>query len=325
MLALEDLHWGNELLLDVVAGLVDPELADPMPLLVVATARPELLERRPGWADTGPHRSLIRLGPLSEVDTRQLLRMLLAHHGVTSEIGSDLLARVAGNPLFAEEYARLLRDRGGQADPSSIPATVQAVIAARLDTLPGAEKAVLADAAVVGTVGWVGAIAAVGGIDPDDLDSWLNLNQHLAGLERKDLLRRVPGSRIAGEVEIAFRHPLVREVAYRQLPRAARVVRHQRAAAWLDQLAPGRTTDRAELLAHHYTNALTYTQATGSASAELVDYARLALRAAGEHALAIGADAFAARYYTKALALWPADDPPAARASASGRRGPAVQ
>jgi class 3 adenylate cyclase/tetratricopeptide (TPR) repeat protein len=313
ILALEDLHWGNDVLLDVVQGLVEPELAGPLPLLVVATARPELLERRPGWADEGSHegshRSVIRLGPLSEVDTRHLLQMLLAHHGVVGAIGAGVLARVAGNPLFAEEYARLLRDRGGQAEPLSIPATVQAVIAARLDSLPATEKAVLADAAVVGTVCWVGAIAAVGGIDPDDLDAWLDLNQHLAGLERKELLRRVPGSRIAGEVEIAFRHPLVREIVYAQLPRAARADRHQRAAAWLDQLAPGRTTDQADLLAYHYTEALTYLQAPGAASTELIDHARLALRAAGEHALAIGADALAARYYTDALALWPPNDP----------------
>jgi tetratricopeptide (TPR) repeat protein len=186
---------------------------------------------------------------------------------------------------------------------------VQVAIAARLDTLPPAEKAVLADAAVLGNVGWVGAIAAVGGSDPEDLDAWLDLNQHLAELERKELLRRVPGSTVAGEVEIAFRHPLLREVAYAQLPRAARADRHQRAAAWLAQLAPGRTTDQAELLAHHYSKALTYTQATGSPSAELVAHARFALRAAGDQAIAIGTDALAARYYSEALALWPADDP----------------
>jgi class 3 adenylate cyclase len=309
VLTLEDLHWGNDLLLDVVEGLVGPDVTDPIPLLVVAIARPELLERRPGWADEQLNRIVIMIGPLSDVDTRHLLQTLLAQHGVTGEIGPDLLASVGGNPLFAEEYARLLRDRRGQAEPLSIPATVQAVIAARLDTLPSAEKAVLADAAVLGTVGWVGAIAGVGGSAPDDLDAWLDLNRHLAELERKDLLRRVPGSRVAGEVEVTFRHMLVREVVYAQLPRAARADRHRRAAAWLEQLAPGRTTDQAELLAHHYTKALTYVQATGSPTAELVDHARLALRAAGDHAIAIGTDALAARYYSEALALWPADDP----------------
>jgi len=81
------------------------------------------------------------------VDTAHLLQALLAEHGVASTVGPDLLARVGGNPLFAEEYARLLRDRRGQVGTPPVPATVQAVIAARLDTLPVEEKAVLADAA----------------------------------------------------------------------------------------------------------------------------------------------------------------------------------
>ena len=100
-----------------------------------------------------------------------------------------------GNPLFAEEYARLLRDRRGQTEtPLPVPTTVQAVIAARLDSLPPEQKTVLADAAVLGQVGWVGAIAAVGGYDPDDLDAWLHLSRQLGELEQKELLRRVPGS-----------------------------------------------------------------------------------------------------------------------------------
>jgi class 3 adenylate cyclase/tetratricopeptide (TPR) repeat protein len=308
VLAVEDLHWANQLLLEVLEGLVDPTLDRPLPLLVVATARPELLERHPNWARDQPNRTTLTLGPLAAVDTARLLDALLAQHGVPVMVGPDLLARVGGNPLFAEEYARLLRDRRGQAEPPPVPATVQAVIAARLDGLAPEQKAVLTDAAVLGQVGWVGAIAAVGGHDPDDLDAWLQLNQHLANLERKELLRRVAGSRVAGEVEISFRHVSVCDVAYAQLPRAARAERHQRAAAWLEQLAPDRVTDRAELLAHHYTQALNSARAAGSPTAELVNRARLALRAAGDHAIALGTEALAARYYTEALALWPSDD-----------------
>ena len=154
----------------------------------------------------------------------------------------------------------------------------------------------------------MGAIAAVGGDDADDLDAWLQLNRHLGDLERKELLGRVSGSRVAGEVEVAFRHVLVRDVAYGQLPRAARAERHQRAAAWLEQLAPDRASDRAELLAHHYTQALSCARAAGSPTVDLVDRTRLALRAAGDHAATLGTEMLAARYYTQALALWPADD-----------------
>ena len=308
VLAVEDLHWADPLLLDVLEGLVDPALGRPLPLLVVGTTRPELLDLRPNWANDTSHRTTMTLGPLAAVDTARLLEALLALHKVAVTVGADLLARVNGNPLFAEEYARLLRDRRGQPEPPPVPATVQAVIAARLDGLPPAQKAVLADAAVLGQVGWVGAIAAVGGSDADDLDAWLQLNQHIVDLERKELLGRVGGSRVAGEVEVTFRHVLVRDVAYRQLPRAARAEQHQRAAAWLEQLAPDRASDRAELVAHHYTQALTCARAAGSPTVALVDRTRLALRTAGDHAATLGTDVPAARYYTQALALWPPDD-----------------
>ena len=241
VLAIEDLHWADPLLLDVLDSVVDPALVGTIPLLVVVTARPELLDRRPGWDSPQPNRTTVQLSPLPTVDTRRLIHALLAHHDIAAANEPDLLARVAGNPLFAEEYARLLRDRHGQATTLPTPATVQAVIASRLDALPPKAKTVLADAAVLGQVAWVGAIAAVGGINPDDLDPWLELHRMLEELERRELLRRVAGSRVAGEVEVAFRHVLVRDVAYAQLPRAARAERHRRAAAWLEQLAPDRT------------------------------------------------------------------------------------
>jgi predicted ATPase len=169
VLAVEDLHWADQLLLDVLDSVVDPALVGSIPLLVVVTARPELLDRRPGWDRQQPNRTTVRLGPLPTVDTKRLLHALLADRNVSAATEPDLLARVGGNPLFAEEYARLLRDRRGRAGTLPVPATVQGVIAARLDTLPPEDKAVLANAAVLGQVGWVGAIAAVGGHDPTDL------------------------------------------------------------------------------------------------------------------------------------------------------------
>ncbi|HET9292617.1 MAG TPA: AAA family ATPase, partial [Actinomycetes bacterium] len=111
VLALEDLHRADDALLDFVEGLVDPD-AGPAAVLVLATARPELLERRPGWGAGG---TTIRLEPLDDPDTTGLLATLLAHHGLPTEVGPALLARVGGNPLFAEEYVRMLRDRGGHA------------------------------------------------------------------------------------------------------------------------------------------------------------------------------------------------------------------
>ena len=140
VLAVEDLHWADPLLLDVLEGLVDPALGRPLPLLVVGTARPELLDRRTTWANDTSNRTTVTLGPLAAVDTARLLEALLALHEVAVTVGPDLLAQVDGNPLFAEEYARLLRDRRDQPGPLPVPATVQAVIAARLDGLPPATE-----------------------------------------------------------------------------------------------------------------------------------------------------------------------------------------
>jgi len=183
-----------------------------------------------------------------------------------------------------------------------LPETVQGIIAARLDALGEQEKSLLQDAAVLGKLGWLGALAALSGSEPRELERWLH------NLERKEFLRRERRSAVAGERQYAFRHVLVRDVAYGQLPRAARAERHRRAARWLEELAPDRAEDRAELLAHHWLAALEYATATGQDTAELAVRARLALREAGDHALAVNAFAAAARWYTAALELWPADD-----------------
>src|SRR6266508_67089 len=252
VLALEDLHRADDALLDFVESLAAPGEAA---LLVVATARPELLERRPGWGSAG---TTIRLEPLGDADTTGLLAMLLAHHGLPTDVEPRLLSRVGGNPLFAEEYVRMLRDRGGVAavhrappptgalplsPPDPLPTGVHAIVAARLDALPADERAVLHDAAVLGQVGWVGALGEVGGHPPDRLDACL------ARLEAKEFVQRFGRSSVAGEVQYAFRHALVRDVAYGQVVRAERAEKHRRAATWVEGLAPDRAEDRAELRA----------------------------------------------------------------------------
>jgi class 3 adenylate cyclase len=135
VLAVEDLHWADHLLLDVLEGVADPARVGPAPLLVVVTARPELLARRPDWDQEHPNRTTVRLEALAAVDTTRLLQALLDHHRVAATIDPDLLARVGGNPLFAEEYARLLRDRRGRAGTLPLPASIHAVIGARLDAM----------------------------------------------------------------------------------------------------------------------------------------------------------------------------------------------
>jgi hypothetical protein len=259
VLVIEDLHWADELLLDFLDHLVD--WADQVPLLVVATARPELLSRRPGWGGGKPNSAIVSLAPLTEADTARLVGGLLSQVLLPAEVQAALLARSGGNPLYAEEYVRMLADRGflkkaggswrlDRGKELPLPESVHGIIAARLDALAPEEKALLQDAAVFGKVGWVGALAALGNTQP------FQVEQRLHTLERREFLRRERRSQVAGERQYAFRHVLVRDVAYAQLPRALRADKHRRVAEWLQRLSPDRAEDRAELLAHHFSAAL---------------------------------------------------------------------
>ena len=152
VLAFEDLHWADDGLLDFLEELRGTRTAGA--LLVICTARPELLERRPDWG------SVIELSPLSEADTRILLSALLGDESLPDAL-EPALAWVGGNPLFAEEYARAV-SRGETGD---VPESVHQVIAARLDRLAPEEKLLLQEAAVVGEVFWPGALPSISGLD----------------------------------------------------------------------------------------------------------------------------------------------------------------
>jgi DNA-binding SARP family transcriptional activator len=318
VLVLEDLHWADDALLDFLDELLEPtgqatldrdgrplrpRTPPTAPLLIVATARKELLARRPGWDGSRKAALAIELEPLSESDTGHLLETLLAANRLPTGVGPGLLAAAGGNPLFAEEYVRMVRDHhplpGPPAERLPLPETVHAIIAARLDALPAEEKAALQDLSVLGQVGWVGALAAVSGRGRAEVEACLER------LRAKEFLYRAGKAAMAGEREYGFRHVLVCEVAYGQIPRLERADRHRRAAAWLESLA----AERSELLAHHYGRALELASAAGQDTGDLADRARLALRDAGDRVTGLGAHRTAARYYSEALAIWPDDDP----------------
>jgi class 3 adenylate cyclase len=312
VLAIEDAQWAGDALLDFLESLVDPEVAaqaGPAALLVVVTARPELAERRAGWGMPGAGvGSVIRLEPLADSATAGLLAGLLAHHGLATAVAPELLERVGGNPLFAEEYVRMLRDnglRGGQleggAPELALPETVHAIVAARLDALPPDEKAVLQDAAVLGQFGWVGALSEIGGHERASLEGCLRR------LQDRELLHVSDRSRVAGEVEYAFPHVLVRDVAYDQTLRNQRAGKHLKVADWLERLGGDRAGERADLLAYHYRAALDLGRAAGLQVPGLEPRARAALRDAGDRAGALGLHSGAARAYAEALELCPPD------------------
>jgi tetratricopeptide (TPR) repeat protein len=307
VLVFEDIHWADDALLDFVDHLV--EWASGVPLLVLCTARPEILERRRGWGGGKPNALTVALSPLSPDETARLVAAKLEQALLPAEVQRTLLDRAEGNPLYAEEYLRMLIDRGVIARSGRhwrvqagvdlpLPESVQGIIAARLDALSGDEKALLQAAAVLGKVFWLGAVASVSSVGRRHAE------EHLHRLERKEFVRRERVSSVAGEVEYAFRHILVRDVAYGQLPRAKRARRHEDAAGWIDALA-GERGDRVEMLAHHYGAALDLHRASGPPPETLCERARTAFRDAGDHAFALNAYAVASAHYRAALELWP--------------------
>jgi hypothetical protein len=217
---------------------------------------------------------------------------------------ASLLERAGGNPLYAEEFVRLLMDRGELGEAVEVPDSVQALIAARLDTLSLERKSLLQDAAVVGRVFWTGELAEMGDLDRRDVE------QALHELARKELVRPFRTSSIDGETEYGFWHVLVRDVCYQQIPRAGRAARHQAAAAWLEAKAGERVEDIADVLAHHHLQAFELTRAAGDAAlaSSLARSARRHLVLAGERALNLDAAQAEARL-RQALDLCSEDDP----------------
>ena len=249
---IEDIHWAEEQLLDLLERLVRDTRG---PMLLVATARPELLEQRPGWGARIPG-TTVALEALSSEDAVRMLEELL---GLTLPpgLGDIVVQRAEGNPFFVEELLgtlidrRLLERQNGswrmaELPPDfAVPDTVQAVIAARVDLLDPGEKQALQAASVIGRIFWAGPVyELVQDAEPD-----------LRLLEERDFIRRRSGSSRAGDREYAIKHALTREVAYASLPKARRARLHAAFARWLERAGGGRDED-APLLAHHYAEAV---------------------------------------------------------------------
>ena len=192
VLVFEDLHWADDGLLDFVDYLT--EWAGGVPLLVVGTARPELLARRPGWGGGKPNAVALSLAALSDADTARLVGLLRGRPVLEAGQQGLLLAQAGGNPLYAEQCVQMLAEqRAGEQLP--VPDSVQGIIAARLDLLALADKRLLQDAAVIGKVFWPGAVAALGGAGRGELD------EQLHGLERRQFVRRDRASSVAGQAQ----------------------------------------------------------------------------------------------------------------------------
>ncbi len=295
----EDIHWAEEPLLD----LLDRLLRDVQgPLLLIATARPELLDRRPGWGGGRRNATTLWLEPLPLDEAARMLDALLGTE-LPPPVRELVLERAEGNPFFVEELIGTLIDQGvleranggwvaGELPADFVvPDSVQAVLASRVDLLAPVEKAALQAASVIGRIFWAGPVRELlEGAEPD-----------FALLEERDFIRRRPGSSLAGEREFAIKHALTREVAYGSLPRARRARLHSAFARWLERVGEGRD-ENAPFLAHHYAEAVRPEDVDLAWSGDEGEYERLREKALGW--LRRAADLAVARYaIDEALAL----------------------
>jgi predicted ATPase len=284
MLLFEDIHWADAGLLDLIETLA-ARVRD-VPLLLLALSRPELLTERPTWGGGLPAYTALQLDRLSEEHAQELAELLLGRAGAEQD-PADAVARTGeGNPLFIEELAASVVERS--TSDAELPTSVRAIVAARLDALPAAERSVLVDAAVVGRVFWRGALAS---ISPD-----ADLATALGTLEERDFVRREAVSRITGEQQFAFKHAIIRDVAYERLPRAARRERHAAVAEFLEERT-GSVGQANEAIAEHWREAGEQGRAVNC------------LLVAADQAARGWAKGHAVTLYATAFRLLPEDDP----------------
>jgi class 3 adenylate cyclase/tetratricopeptide (TPR) repeat protein len=257
----DDIHWGEETFRDLIEHVA--LLSSGAPILLLCMARPDLTERRPTWPVT------FRLEPLADEDVEKL---------IPDDIAGGLRERIAraagGNPLFIEEMLSMGADAQGEV---TVPPTLQALLAERLDQLAPAERRVLERAAIEGEIFHRGAVQALA---PEETQ----VSSRLASLVRKRLIRpeRPP---LAGQDGFRFRHILIRDAAYDALPKTTRAELHGRFASWLEEHGT-ELVELDEILGYHLEQACSYRAQLGLApNDQLAAEASRHLTAAGRRAL----------------------------------------
>jgi class 3 adenylate cyclase/tetratricopeptide (TPR) repeat protein len=301
VIALEDIHWADEGMLDLIEYLARWVRG---PALIVCLARDELLDRRPGWGGGRRNATTIALEPLSLDETRELVTALLpdgngAGTNGQGELVPQVAERSAGNPLFAEEMVNRIREEGSQ-DVQTLPETVHAVLAARLDSLSAPERRVLQHASVVGQTFWEGSLAGI------QAEEGIHLQDALTALQEKDLVVPSAGSRLAGEHEYAFKHVLIRDVAYSTLPKSVRAWKHAQVGGFIEERAADRAEGVVAMVADHYGRAAALGADAEIEQSELErinQKALSALEAAGDAAASLYSNQEALGHYETALSL----------------------
>ncbi len=258
---IEDIHWAEPALLDLVEAVVD--WTSDAALLVLCPARPEVVEERPTWG-SGIRASNIALEPLGASGAEDLLRLLLGGDAIPTVVRERVVGIAEGNPLYLEEIVAKLVDEGAliegdrgwswDGDPGQveIPATVHALVAARIDGLEPLEQRVAERASIVGRVFERGAVTALGQDGGER-----SVGAPLLALIRKQLVRP-DGSGLDGDDAFRFRHIIIRDVAYERMPKAERADLHERFADWLESVLGDRSGKYIDIVAHHYAEAVAY-------------------------------------------------------------------
>jgi class 3 adenylate cyclase len=306
VLAFEDIHWADHGMLDLIEHLARWVRG---PLLILCMARDELLERRPEWGSGRRDATSIFLDPLSTEESRELVSALLPHGADAAPLVGLVAQRAGGNPFFAEEMVRRLAEEGTDT-ADTLPDTVHALLAARLDSLDPVERQVVQQAAVVGQTFWEGAL------QPAVEESGADLPEVLASLYDKDIFTPLPGSGNGpgDERELGFKHVLIRDVAYGMLPKSVRCRKHFDVGNFLEGRAGDRSEEVANLLAEHYWRAAVLGEEAGLSNDELAPVHRKALHfleIAGDAATALFSNAEAVARYAAAREVRCPHDPAA--------------
>ena len=298
VLVLEDLHWADGALLDLVDYLHGRAQGS---LLLLCVARDELLDRRPEWA--GADADTLAVGALPEDDAEALVNGLIADLSVSDEVREQIRARAQGNPLFIEQMLALLREEG-EAAQLTVPPTIQALLAARLDRLSATEQAVVGAASVIGKEFWRAAVVAMSRKhDPSRIDS------ALSELERKQLIAP-EFSTFTAELGFSFRHILIRDAAYESIMKSTRADLHERFGAWLEDGFPHRLIELEVILGFHFEQAYNYRVELGpddDRHRDLATRAATRLGSAGRRAARAREDATAANLLGRASKLFGAE------------------
>jgi predicted ATPase/class 3 adenylate cyclase len=294
VIVFDDIHWAEPTLLDLLEYLAS--FSREAPLMLLCPARPELAEIRPGWAER-ENATTISVHPLDAAECEELIDNLLGRAGIAPEPRRTIIEAAEGNPLFVEELLRmlvddeLLRSVNGHWEPTgdladlAIPASVEALLAARLDRLSPEERAVAQRAAVVGRVFWWGSVVE---LTPEEERS--DVGSHLNALVRKQLIYP-DTAEFTGEDAFRFGHILIRDAAYRGLPKESRSQLHERFARWLERKAGDREAEYEEIIGYHLEQAFRCRKDLGpvdDAGLELARHAARQLAPAGRRAYARG-------------------------------------